>query len=158
MLPPMQSELPRIARELLEDLRAVKSALNECEKTFARVEENYPDAEQGFKTSPRLALWAHCRFEGDWDKFFEFVCGEVDRYTDKSKIGQNWAYLRPAEADPEPGVEQMFDRINIATHFIAKELEIELPEALANGRFYKNTEVERALSFAESLRSVLGGT
>ena len=138
-------------------MHVVISAGKACKNTFARVGGKYPDTDLGFKTSPRLALWAHYRFKGDWDKFFEFVCAEVDRYTDKRKIGPNWAYLRPADADPEPEVEFLFDRINIATHFIAKELEIDLPEAIAKGLYYKNSEVERALSFAESLRSVLDG-
>lgn len=156
----MPSNLQESARTALAAMTDVIASYDECAKVIVDVREEF--AENSLQISPSIefAVWAKIHFDGDWSAFHRFVKTAVQEYSsggfgpeDKSQL---WVWKTPDRTTPEPGVKRLLDSIDIALHYCAKELDMELPaKTVSDGGWHEREHLERLHQFCLALNDVL---
>lgn len=157
----MNPELTRTAVKLQADVEKVCAAYRECEKVFNDTIKHYAGtgARLQFWAKIPWSLWADLKFGGDWKKYEKYVHAAVDEYVgerDPKDKSQLWMNKTPDQLDPNPEVDRILDRIDVALHVLTQELKIDLPVKTVRSLSFEEVEhLRRLSSFVQGLNDVL---
>src|SRR5258708_5646074 len=115
------TDLQKTASALVEDLNQLDEAHQFLEVALDDTQKRYPDDRLQMSPNLPFAAWAYIRFKKDKANFIQFVAEALDR--DPARRSQLWSFEpTPDRNNPEPDAERLLGRIDVAVHFLAKEL------------------------------------
>lgn len=157
----MTPNLASTSAKLLSDVQKVCAAYDACASSISAARERFKDNSLQISPNIEFALWADLKFNGDWSAFSEYVHTAIENYPsrggaeglDKSQL---WVFNTPDQKEPILEVDRILDRIDVALHFLTKELSMDLPfKTVRESGWHQREHVQRVLAFATGLADVV---